>query len=51
MMMKKKIASILLVAVLVSVGLLIVIGNAVADIGTFANAAPEEEWNKVYISL
>jgi len=48
MTMKKKIASILLVALLVSVGLLLLVGNAVADTGTYARAAPEEEWNRTF---
>ena len=43
--MKNKLAFVL-VAVLVSAGLLmILVGNAVADTGTYAKAAPEEEWN------
>ena len=43
--MKNKLASIVWVAMLVSVGLLIVVGNAVADTGTSTKAAPEEGWN------
>ena len=46
--MKKKLASIVLMAVLVSAGLLILVGNAVAEIGTYAKAAPEEEWNRTF---
>ncbi|KAF5437463.1 CASH domain-dontaining protein, partial [Candidatus Methanophagaceae archaeon] len=42
--MEKKLAFVL-VAVLVSGGLLIVVGNAVADIGAYAEAAHEEVWN------
>jgi len=34
------------VAVLVSAGLLPVVGNAAADTGAYANPAPEEEWNR-----
>ncbi|MDI6810125.1 MAG: hypothetical protein QMD80_00335, partial [archaeon] len=48
-MMKNKLAFVL-VALLVSAGLLIVVGNAVADVGTSAKAAPEEEWNKLWNS-
>ena len=42
--MKKKLVFVL-VALLVSGGLLIVVGNAVADIGAYAEAAHEEVWN------
>jgi peptidoglycan hydrolase CwlO-like protein len=45
--MKNKLAFVL-VAVLVSAGLLLVVGNAVADTGTYAKAAPEEEWNRTF---
>ena len=37
-MMKNKLASVVMVAVLVSAGLLIVVGSAVADIGTSTKA-------------
>ena len=43
-MMEKKLAFVL-VTVLVSAGLLIVVGNAVAGMGTSAEEALEEEWN------
>ena len=46
--MKKKLASIVLVAMLASAGLLIVVGNAVADIGTYAKAVSDEEWNRTF---
>ena len=48
--MKKKLASSILVAMLVSAGLLILTGNAIVDIGTYTEVAPEEEWNnrKIY---
>ena len=45
--MKKKLAF-LLVAMLVSAGLLVLVGNAIADMGIFAKAAPEEEWNRTF---
>ena len=41
--MKKKLVSTVLVAMLVNAGLLIVVGNAVADMGASTKAAPEEE--------
>ena len=44
--MKNKLAFVL-VAVLVSVGLLSVAGNVVADTGAYASP-PEEEWNKTF---
>jgi parallel beta-helix repeat protein len=43
--MKKKLASIAGVVMLVSVGLLIVVGNGVAGTGTSLKATPEEDWN------
>ena len=45
--MKNKLAFVL-VAVLVSAGLLSVAGNAVADTRAYANPAPEEEWNRTF---
>ena len=45
--MKNKLAFVL-VAVLVSAGLLLVAGNAAADTGAYANQAPEEEWNRTF---
>ncbi|RJS81043.1 PKD domain-containing protein, partial [Methanophagales archaeon] len=44
--MKNKLAFVL-VAALVSAGLLLVAGNAAADMGAYANP-PEEEWNKTF---
>ncbi len=43
--MKKKLVSIILVAMLVSAGLFIFVGNAVAEIGTHAKAVPCVEAN------
>ena len=48
--MKNKLAFVL-VAVLVSAGLLLVGGNAVADTGAYANQAPEEEWDRTFDGL
>jgi len=45
--MKNKLAFVL-VAVLVSAGLLSVAGNAAADTRAYANPAPEEEWNRIF---
>jgi len=45
--MKNKLAFVL-VAVLVSAGLLSVAGNAAADTGAYANPVPEEEWNRTF---
>ena len=45
--MKNKLTFVL-VAVLVSAGLLLVAGNAVADTGAYANPALEEEWNRTF---
>ncbi|KAF5429580.1 hypothetical protein C5S39_08730 [Candidatus Methanophagaceae archaeon] len=42
--MKNKLAFVL-VALLAGAGLLILVGNAVADIGAYAEAAHEEVWN------
>ena len=46
--MKKNLAFVVFVAVLVSAGSLILVGNAVADIGTYAKTASEEEWNRTF---
>ncbi|MFZ2070269.1 MAG: hypothetical protein WAV32_01430 [Halobacteriota archaeon] len=43
--MKNKLAFVGLVAMLVGAGLLLLVGNAVAE-GASAKAAPEEEWNR-----
>jgi len=48
--MKNKLAFVL-VAVLVSAGLLSVAGNAAADTRAYANQAPEEEWNRTFGGL
>ncbi|RJS73446.1 PKD domain-containing protein, partial [Methanophagales archaeon] len=45
--MKNKLAFVL-VAVLVSAGLLSVAGNAAADTRAYANQAPEEEWTRTF---
>jgi hypothetical protein len=42
--MKKKLAFVL-VAMLVGTGLLVLVGNAVAGVGTYTTEAPDEEWN------
>jgi parallel beta-helix repeat protein len=48
--MKHKLAFVV-VAMLVSAGVLILVGNAVADMGTSVKAAPEEEWNSLVKSI
>ena len=50
LMLKNKLAFVL-VALLVSAGLLILVGNAVADAGVYAKAASEEEWNRTFSGL
>jgi len=48
MEMKKKLTSIVLIEILISAGLFLLVGNALADIGTYTKAAPDEEWNRTF---
>jgi len=46
--MKTKLASIVLLAILINIGLLVLAGNALTEIKESTKAVPEEEWNRTF---